>query len=154
MKMSRMFLGAFLTVALCLGCMVSNAQKCHPATYKDGELAIEQYHSGDSIQKITVRPPRFEGGLDELDQFIADSLQYPEALKESHPEGTTIVQFMVNTDGSLSDIEIIKKSGYDEMDDEALRVVNLFPKWEAGKKDGEAIAILTQLPIHFVYTEE
>ncbi|MBQ7551183.1 MAG: energy transducer TonB [Bacteroidales bacterium] len=153
MKVTRIFLSAILMLTLCFGSMVCHAQKCHPATYKDGELAIEKYESGDSIEKITIRPPKFESGLEDLYQYIADSLQYPEALKSIQAEGTTIVQFMVNTDGSLSDITIVKKSGYDEMDDEALRIVNSFPEWKAGKKDGEVIPILTQLPIHFTYSE-
>lgn len=154
MKASRLFLGAVVAISLCMINFVAMAQKVSPATYKDGELRIEQYHNGDTAQVTSIFPPAFEGGSAALSQFIADSLQYPETLKAEHPEGTTLIQFMVNSDGSLSDFLIVKKSGYEEMDDEALRLVRSFPNWKAAKVNGDYVDMPAQIPIRFKYMEE
>ncbi len=120
-----------------------------------GEVTFEKYNSKQEVVgKTKLRLPEYSGGLDSLYIFMDENLKYPEALKSIKAEGTTLVQFMVETDGSLSEIAIIRSSGYPEMDDEALRVVKLFPNWKPATKDGAVFAMKTQLPVKFTYEEE
>ena len=81
-------------------------------------------------------------------------MKYPEALKASKVEGTTLVQFVVGTDGEISNVTVVQSSGYPEMDEEAVRIAESFPNWKPAAKNGELIAMKTQLPVRFVYYEE
>ena len=69
--------------------------------------------------------------------------------KENQWEGRTICQFVVEKDGSISNAEIVKSSGYQLLDIEALRVVLNMPKWTAGKQDGDSVRVQFALPISF-----
>ena len=85
------------------------------------------------------------------DNCVKWVVTYPEALVSGEYEGTTTVQFVVGSDGEISEVSVFTSSGYPEMDDEAVRVVQNFPNWTPAKKNGEAFAMKTQIPIHFAY---
>lgn len=128
-------------------------QPCNSCDQK--EMAFEKYNSKrEVVGKTTLRLPEYSGGMDSLYLYLAENLQYPEALKSIKAEGTTLVQFTVGVDGDLFDISVVQSSGYPEMDDEALRLVESFPNWKPAAKNGETIAMKTQLPVRFVYYEE
>lgn len=119
------------------------------------EMAFEKYNSKkEMVSKTTLRLPEYSGGMDSLYLYLAENLKYPDALKSSKLEGTTLVQFVVCTDGEVTEVTVAQSSGYPEMDEEAVRVVESFPNWKPAAKNGEIIAMKTQLPVHFVYNEE
>ena len=93
--------------------------------------------------------PVFNGGDAALVKFIADNTIYPEAAKTNGIQGKVIVSFVVENDGSIDRVKVVK--GVDpDLDKEAVRVVSIVPGFEKpGIKDGKAVAVRYQIPIHF-----
>ncbi len=90
----------------------------------------------------------FPGGMQAMMQYIMNNIRYPESAMKNDIQGRVIVKFVVNEDGSVSDAEVLK--GVDEeLDNEALRVVNSMPKWTPGKVGGKAVASYFTLPVNF-----
>lgn len=99
--------------------------------------------------KVDVMP-EFVGGNAALFKFIQSNVRYPQSAKERGARGICFITFAVNTDGSLSNIFILKgASGCPECDLEALRVINRMPKWTPGKNNGETVRVQYNLPIKF-----
>jgi len=90
--------------------------------------------------------PAFNG---DLNKYLEDHLNYPEEAKSGSIEGRVVVQFVVNTDGSITDALIVKHLGAG-CDEEALRVIKSMPKWKPGKQNGAAIRVLYKQPISFI----
>ena len=93
--------------------------------------------------------PVFYGGDSSLMKFITDNTIYPEAAKTNGIQGKVIVSFVVENDGSIDRVKVVK--GVDpDLDKEAVRVVSIVPGFEKpGIKDGKAVAVRYQIPIHF-----
>ena len=93
--------------------------------------------------------PVFNGGDAALVKFIADNTIYPEAAKTNGIQGKVIVSFVVENDGSIDRVKVVK--GVDpDLDKEAVRVVSRVPGFEKpGIMDGKAVAVRYQIPIHF-----
>ena len=90
--------------------------------------------------------PQFPGGIKACEQFIKENLRYPDT--ESDVQGRVIVSFMVERDGSLSNIKVVR--GLDPaFDEEALRVVKMMPKWSPGVTDGKISVMRYTIPIIF-----
>lgn len=100
------------------------------------------------VLQIAEQMPSFPGGMGECMKWLAENVNYPSDAKEKGVEGRVIVQFVVNKDGSISDIEIIR-SITPELDKEAIRAVEAMPKWVPGKQDGQAVNVKFTLPITF-----
>ncbi len=88
----------------------------------------------------------FPGGSDSLKSFIERNLCYPHLL--DCVEGSVIVRFIVEKDGSISDVKVIR-SIEPLVDDEAVRVVRSMPKWIPAEKDGKAVRSRLMLPVKF-----
>ena len=154
-------LGILIFIALFFG-VFSFANQCNAqgtnqpcSSCGQKEMAFEKYNSNkEMVGKTTLRLPEYSGGMDSLYLYLAENLQYPEALKDGKVEGTTLVQFVVGVDGEISNVTVAQSSGYPEMDEEAVRVVESFPNWKPAAKNGEVIAMKTQLPVRFVYYDE
>ena len=99
-------------------------------------------------KEIDVKP-LFPGGQKKRMQFLFENIHYPEDALESYIKGTVEVSFVVETDGSLTDVKIIK-SVYPSIDNETLRVISLMPKWIPGTKDGQKVRVLTFMQVKFL----
>ncbi|HEY0030691.1 MAG TPA: TonB family protein [Bacteroidia bacterium] len=86
--------------------------------------------------------------LDNMAQFIADNLKYPRVAIENGTTGVVYVTFVVEKDGSVTDVKLLKGIG-DGCEQEAMRVVRNFPKWEPGVTKGENQRVQCNLPVHF-----
>ena len=93
--------------------------------------------------------PDFPGGLDKFYKFIGQNFQVPE---QEGLKGKIFVTFVVEKDGSLSDIKVIRDIGYDT-GREAIRVLKLCPKWISGKQSGKNVRVLYSLPINIQSAE-
>ena len=92
--------------------------------------------------------PEFPGGELALRKYIAENVRYPEMAKENDIQGTVYVRFVVDTDGSVKNVEVIR--GVDQLlDKEAIRVVQSLPKWKPGKQRGKAVKVSHSVPIKF-----
>ena len=100
------------------------------------------------IFQVVEQMPEFPGGMGEAMKFLAKNMKYPVAAQQAKIEGRVIVQFVVERDGSVSDVKVM--SGVSpELDAEAIRVVSMMPKWIPGKQRGKAVAVKYTMPIMF-----
>lgn len=97
--------------------------------------------------------PEFEGGDDAMFAWINANVRYPESMAGKRKKGVVVVDFLVNTDGTLSNIHLTKKLNK-EADTEALRLVHMMPKWQPGMYQGHAVAVPFSLPIGFYPPKE
>jgi TonB family protein len=90
----------------------------------------------------------FPGGDEALMHFLVNEIKYPKKSRRKGIEGSVIVRFVVNTEGSISHVEILQHVNQ-EMDEESMRVVRKMPHWEPGMIDGEPVQVAFNLPIRF-----
>jgi len=93
--------------------------------------------------------PVFPGGEKALTKFLQKNIVYPKGAKEKGIEGEVVISFVVEQDGSLNNFKI-QKSVHPLLDEEALRVVKIMPKWESGKEFGKNVSQRLSLPVKFV----
>jgi TonB family protein len=92
--------------------------------------------------------PEFPGGTKSLMKFLNENLAYPEEARKNGIEGKVVSQFMVNEDGSLTDLKIVKGLGYG-CDTEVLRLINLMPPWNPALQHGKTVKVIYTLPVVF-----
>jgi protein TonB len=108
-------------------------------------LEIEE----DNTAFITVEvQPSFMGGNSEMYKFLGKNLKYPTAAQRANIQGKVFLSFIVEKDGSITDIETMKGIGFG-CDEEAMRVVKLMPKWSAGKQNGRNVRVKFTIPVFF-----
>lgn len=93
--------------------------------------------------------PEFPGGMGELMTYLGSNIQYPSKAKENHWEGRAVCQFIIEKDGSISNAEIIRSSGFQLLDIEAMRAILNMPNWTSGKQNGDSVRVKFALPITF-----
>ncbi|GGF16170.1 energy transducer TonB [Hymenobacter cavernae] len=94
--------------------------------------------------------PEFTGGTEALRRYMQRNLHYPSAALANSVAGQVFVSFVVNTDGSISNVEVLKGLGFGT-DEEAARVVRNMPAWKPGRQNSHAVAVRYTLPITFRY---
>lgn len=92
--------------------------------------------------------PEYPGGMDQIGKFIGKTLRYPPMARENGVQGRVTVSFVVEKDGSISDVQVLRGIG-SGCDEEAVRVVKAMPKWKPGKQNGKAVRVHFNLPIMF-----
>ena len=97
--------------------------------------------------------PEYEYGESGLSKFIAHNIRYPKDALQQGIEGRILCSFIVGKDGSISNIEVVNGLNSD-LDDEAIRVLGLMPKWMPGVNNGENVNVKCLLPIDFTIDEE
>lgn len=102
----------------------------------------------DEIFDVVETQPNPPGGMSGWNEYLSKNLKYPTQARRMGVEGTVIVVFVVNTDGSIQDVEVLRGIG-GGCDEEALRVVSAAPKWEPGKQRGRPVRTRMRLPIRF-----
>ena len=105
-----------------------------------------------SFQNADVKP-EYPGGQQALLKYLAENTKYPEEAKENKIEGRVFVKFVIDHNGSVTNVGIAKKVD-DLLDKEALRVVNSLPDWEPGKKDGQTVPVSYIVPLNFQLDNE
>lgn len=92
--------------------------------------------------------PSFPGGLSEFYKFVRKNLKYPTQARRLQIEGKVFVHFVVDKNGRLSDIKIVKGIGTG-CDKEVLRIINISPNWNPGKQRGLPVKVRMMMPITF-----
>lgn len=100
------------------------------------------------VVKMAEKMPSFPEGQAALLRYLDENIQYPHIAKENGVEGMVVVQMIVEIDGTLSNLQVVKGIGAG-CDVEALRVVKLMPKWIPGTQRGKAVRVQFNLPIRF-----
>lgn len=112
------------------------------------EETLENTLVEESVFDAVEQMPEFPGGRDQLNKYYESNLRYPEVAIENGIQGRVIVQFIVNTDGSISDATVIR-SVDPACDEEALRVINSMPHWTPGQTNGKNVRVRYTLPVTF-----
>ena len=102
----------------------------------------------EEVFTIVETMPKFPGGETALRKFLADNIRYPTLAQENGIQGKVVIEFIIGKDGGVYDIQV-SRSVEESLDKEALRVVNLMPKWIPGKKNGKTVKVKYFLPIMF-----
>lgn len=94
--------------------------------------------------------PQFPGGDRGLFNYINDTREYPYEAYHNGVEGRVFCTFIINPDGRVSDISIVRGAGDEQLNREAVRVISVMPKWKAGKVNHKAVPVRCYLPIAFM----
>ena len=100
------------------------------------------------IFTIVEEMPEFPGGMAKLADYLAKNIKYPQMARESGIQGRVFVNFVVEPDGSVSNVNVMRSLG-GGCDEEAMRVVKSMPKWKAGKQRGKPVRVSYILPVNF-----
>ena len=110
---------------------------------------MQTQQSDKKIFRVVEEMPKFKGGDAKLMEFLMMNMKYPESAIKAKQQGRAIVGFVVGKDGTVSDVYIEKSTGYDVLDNEAMRVVKSMPAWEPGKQKGKPVNVKYFVPITF-----
>jgi TonB family protein len=102
----------------------------------------------NGVYQICEQMPEFPGGVNALIDHVGRNVVYPEQAKEKEIEGRVFVGFVVEKDGSISDVKVLRGIG-GGCDEEAVRIISAMPKWKPGMQDGKPVRVSYQIPIHF-----
>lgn len=104
--------------------------------------------SDSNVYDIADEAPEFQGGNDKLFEYLSKEIKYPFEALNKKIQGRVIAQFVINEDGSISDIKLVR-GVHEDLDNEAIRVIKAMPNWTPGKVDGKAVKVQYTLPISF-----
>lgn len=113
-------------------------------------VVVEQEEEEDEqvIFQVVEQDPEFPGGVEALYKFIQSNIKYPQLAKENNITGRVFVTFVVEKDGSVSNVKAARDIG-GGCGAEAVRVVKSMPKWTPGKQRGKAVRAAYTLPVNF-----
>ena len=107
------------------------------------EEVVEQ-----EIFQIVEEMPEYPGGEKKLLEYGGKSVKYPQIARESGIQGRVFVNFVIEPDGSVSNVKVLRGIG-GGCDEEAMRVIKSMPKWKPGKQRGKAVRVTYTLPVNF-----
>ncbi|MBR2606471.1 MAG: TonB family protein [Bacteroidaceae bacterium] len=113
------------------------------------KTAAVELTTNNEAYNVCEKMPEFPGGTVALMKFLAENIKYPEDARKEKAEGRAFICFVVKSDGSISDIKVMKSTGNESLDQEAMRVVSLMPKWTPGTQDGEKVNSKFTIPVQF-----
>lgn len=131
----------FITILLLLGTLSLKAQ----------QVSIPNNQANDTtIYNKVDKDPEYNGGVEKLNKFLSDNLIYPKDDGEQTIQGKVIVTFIIEKDGSLSNLKIVRGLS-PKIDKESLRVLMLSPNWIPGFINGYPVRCLYTLPLQFSF---
>ncbi len=114
----------------------------------DEELTPVLEDDTKKVYDVVEKMPAYPGGIQALMKFLQENVNYPDKAQEKNVQGRVIVSFIVEKDGSITDVEVIR-SVDPSLDAEALRVVKSMPRWIPGKQNGVPVRVKYNVPISF-----
>lgn len=114
-----------------------------------GVVTVEQPPKRDEPFITVEIMPEFPGGPDALAKYLSNNIRYPAMAQDNGIEGIVTIQFVVNTDGSITDAKILSTHKGGGLEEEAMRVVKKMPKWRPGKQSGRFVPVYFNLPVNF-----
>ena len=100
------------------------------------------------VFQVVEKMPSFPGGDAALFKFLNENVKYPVIAQENGVQGRVICQFVVNRDGSIVDVEVVRSVDA-SLDKEAIRVIKSMPKWSPGQQRGKPVRVKYTLPVNF-----
>ena len=144
-------------LAMCVGCGQSSEQKedSVPTDVAKGKEQVQvqaededTLENGEQVFRVVEVMPKFPGGDAELLKFIAKNVKYPQESQEKGEQGRVICSFVVTKDGTLTNYKVLRGIS-PALDQEAVRVLQMMPRWTPGTQKGEPVAVKYTVPITF-----
>lgn len=117
-----------------------------PPPPSSGAVIYAVDNSGHPVEIDVL--PQYPGGINNARKYIGERVEYPALAVEKDIEGTLIVTFVIEKDGTVTDIKIEKGLGYG-LDEEVIRVMKKMPKWIPAKLNGKNVRYKTRMPVVF-----
>ena len=111
-------------------------------------MAQNKKAANDKVLEKAEVMPEFPGGDQAMMDFVAKNVQYPQEARDKEISGRVLVGFVVEKDGSITDVKVVKGIG-GGCDEEAVRVVKAMPKWKPGKDKGKPVRVSYMMPFTF-----
>jgi protein TonB len=108
----------------------------------------EELGDAPDVHVIVEKMPEFPGGIAAMMNYFGKSIRYPLAAREQNIQGRVFLNFVVEKDGSISNVVVLRGIG-GGCDEEAVRVVQEMPKWNPGLQNGKAVRVSFNLPVRF-----
>lgn len=149
--MKKLIYSSLFAMLLLASCQ--NETKKEVTNSLDTNITATISKSLDDEQKVynvtsIDTPATYPGGISEFYKFVGNNLKFPAAAVESNVQGSVLTSFIIERDGTLSDIKVEKKLGLGT-DEEAIRVLKLSKKWNPAKLDGKPVRVKYSMPIKF-----
>ena len=146
MKFSRSIVVILLILGSAIGAaaQLRDVTTCNPMSPGKNSYNMVVYE----YESVDVRP-QFPGGERSMINFINETREYPYHAYHNHVQGRVLIRFIVGTDGKLFNIQVIKGSGDETLDREAMRVISRMPRWNVGKIQNTKVNVRCVLPIAF-----
>ncbi|MEI9921925.1 MAG: TonB family protein [Bacteroidota bacterium] len=109
---------------------------------------IVEVNDPNKVWSTVEQSPSFPGGVTELMKYVGKNTRYPAEARRQNVQGSVFISFVVDTDGTIDNVEVIRSIGAG-CDKEAMRVVSGMPKWKPGKQHGVDVKVRFVLPIKF-----
>ena len=97
---------------------------------------------------VVEQMPEYPGGIQALFEYLSQNVKYPSDAENQKVEGRVIATFIVETDGTINNVEVVKPV-FPSLDAEAIRVLSGMPKWTPGKQSGKEVRVKYTVPINF-----
>lgn len=112
------------------------------------QVVTQAEPEAEKVFDMVEQMPTFPGGTQELMSYLGHNIKYPTIAQENGTQGRVIIQFVVERDGTITDVKVAR--GVDPyLDKEAVRVVKSMPKWIPGKQNGKAVRVKFTVPVMF-----
>ena len=102
----------------------------------------------DTVYQIVEQMPQYTGGEEAMMKYVAENIKYPQAAKDKNISGRVFVGFVIEKDGSVSNVKVVRGIG-GGCDEEAARVIKEMPKWKPGMQKGKPVRVNYMMPIFF-----
>ena len=113
------------------------------------DIPVEEVVDEDEVFIIVEDQPGFPGGQEALHRFLQQNIRFPAIAREAGIQGTVFVTFVVERDGSVTNVRVLRGIG-GGCDEEAIRVVSMMPRWTPGKQRGRPVRVQFNMPIRFM----
>lgn len=121
-------------------------------TLSFGAFAQSEVSTDDAVFVVVEEQAMFPGGMEAMYDYIGKNLKYPELAKEKDIQGRVFVNFIVERDGSITNVKCLRGIG-GGCDEAAMEVVKNMPKWQPAKQRGKEVRCQFNLPINFELSE-
>lgn len=145
-RASRYLLASVMAILVIVGAACADKSELTAPVDNDAQTTTDA--SGREVYSVVDRMPEFPGGQNGLFEYLGGNITYPEAAKENETEGMVYVSFVIERDGSVTNINVLRGIG-SGCDAEATRVISDMPNWEPGVHKGKPVPVLFNLPIRF-----
>lgn len=135
----------------------ATAESGSPVAYEEKTSVVQELQSQsqdeNTIHSSVEQQAEYPGGMQALMKWLSANIRYPESAQKNNVQGRVVVKFIVEKDGSISNAQVIRSVDRD-LDNEALRVVSMMPKWAPGKNGGIPVRSYFTIPVNFRLQEQ